>query len=394
MKKLTIALAALLLLGGGLYYINTFAGDVAEQELDAMLAPKFKEARASYGGLAVNPAAGTVTLFDIATEQNGPTVREVSFTSEFEDLIAAAQGRPDYLHGLKMHVEGFELNVEGDDITINNADLDVDGIIDVKTMLNHPEAWLLEFLAQDDLHITMTGDDWNVRSEDMARDLGLNSRLIRMEDINLTLNRNRGALDATLELDSPELGRASITVDGDDDALHHFEIEVADLHLHPEDGARISMGRSTLTASGRMPFDQFENANPDDLFEKGTAVQWSVHLRDFMLEDDELLEEGLPVNRLEFKTLDHEFNYTVQQLETTLDFEGNLGICNAAMDLKIRSLDPPDADVQVMELQLDKLLPEVNMLLTLMPVPLTPEGDDGFTFSYSGPLEQLMPNGF
>ena len=119
MKKLTIALAALLLLGGGLYYINTFAGDVAEQELDAMLAPKFKEARASYGGLAVNPAAGTVTLFDIATEQNGPTVREVSFTSEFEDLIAAAQGRPDYLHGLKMHVEGFELNVEGDDITIN-----------------------------------------------------------------------------------------------------------------------------------------------------------------------------------------------------------------------------------------------------------------------------------
>ncbi len=394
MKKLTIALAVLLLLAAGLWYANQYTAGIAERELDAMLAPKFEEAGAAYGGLAVNPAAGTVTLYDIVTDKAGPTVKEVSFTSEFEDLIAAAQGRPDYLHGLKMHLEGLDLSVEGDDVSITTADLDVDGIIDVRTMLDHPQAWLLEFLAQDDLHISIRGDDWNLRSEELARDLGLDSRLIRMEDIALTMHRDGEALDADLRMDSPELGRAHIALDGDDNELRHFEIELEGLDLRPEGDMRLQIGQSTITASGRMPFDELEDADLDDIFEAGTAVQWSVRLRDFMLEDSGLLEEGLPVDRLEFKTLDHDFNYTVRELTTTLDFEGNLGNCDAAMDLKIRALDPPDVDVKTMEVKLDNLMPQVYMLLTVMPVPLTPAGDDGFTYSYSGPLDALFPNGF
>lgn len=393
MKKIAIALAVLLLIGAGLYVLNNIAAAEAERELDAMLAPKFKEANASYGRLAVNPGAGTITLFDVVTEENEVTVGEVSFTSNFEDLIAAAQGTPEFLHGLKVHVEELDAKVDGEQMEFNSADLELDGLIDLNAAAQNPAEWMLAFLEQEEAHVSIKGSGWRLENDELAEEFGFPSDVLRLDKLNVDLDRDGDAVDASMVLESPDLGKFQVELDGNNEEIRNFEMSIEDLDMSPEAGVRMTMGQSKVTASGRIPMDAIEDPDPQSLLASGAGIKWSISLRDFSYTDPSLQREGLPTDRLDINTLEHDFNFTVDKLETNLDFESSIGTVEMNLDWDIESMNPPAGMINDLKLKLTDLPPNLFLMAEALPFPMTPEGNNGLSFSFSGTLDQLMAIG-
>lgn len=393
MKKIAIALAVLLLIGAGLYVLNNIAAAEAERELDAMLAPKFKEANASYGRLAVNPGAGTITLFDVVTEENEVTVGEVSFTSNFEDLIAAAQGTPEFLHGLKVHVEELDAKVDGEQMEFNSADLELDGLIDLNAAAQNPAEWMLAFLEQEEAHVSIKGSGWRLENDELAEEFGFPSDVLRLDKLNVDLDRDGDAVDASMILESPDLGKFRVELDGNNEEIRNFEMSIEDLDMSPEAGVRMTMGQSKVTASGRIPMDAIEDPDPQSLLASGAGIKWSISLRDFSYTDPSLQREGLPTDRLDINTLEHDFNFTVDKLETNLEFESSIGTVEMNLDWDIESMNPPAGMINDLKLKLTDLPPNLFLMAEALPFPMTPEGNNGLSFSFSGTLDQLMAIG-
>ena len=393
MKKITIAIAVLLLIGAGLYVLNNIAAAEAERELDAMLAPKFKEANASYGSLAVNPGAGTVTLFDVVAEEEEMTIGQMSFTSNYEDIIAAAQGTPEFLHGLKVHVEDLDIKVDGDQVELNSADLDLDGLIDLKAAADDPEKWLTDFMEQEEAHVSINGKGWRIESEELAEEFGFPSNMLRLDAFDVDLDRDGDDVDATISVESPDLGNLRMEIDGNEEEIRNFEMAIEDLDISQEEGVRMQMGQSKFTASGRIPVDAIENSDPGSLLASEAGMKWSISLSDFSYTDPSLQREGLPTDRLDIRTLEHDFNFTVEQLETSLDFESSIGTVEMNLDWDIESMNPPAGMINELKLKLTDLPPNLFMMAEALPLPMTPEGDNGLSFSFSGTLDQLMAIG-
>lgn len=390
MKKIAIAIAVLLLIGAGFYVLNNIAAAEAERELDAMLAPKFKEANASYGSLAVNPSAGTVTLFDVVADEEEMTIGQVSFTSNFEDLIAAAQGTPEFLHGLKVHVEELDAKVDGEQMMFNSADLDVDGLIDLNAIAQNPAELMLTFLEQDEAHVSIKGSGWRLENNELAEEFGLPSDVLRLDALNVDLDRDGDDIDASISLESPDLGNLRMEIDGNEEEIRNFEMAIEDLDISPEERVRMQVGQSKVTASGRIPVDAIENSDPGSLLASEAGMKWSINLSDFSYTDPSLQREGLPTDRLDIRTLEHDFNFTVEQLETSLDFESNIGTVEMNLDWDIESMNPPAGMINDLKLKLTDLPPNLFMMAEALPFPMTPEGNNGLSFTFKGTLDQLM----
>lgn len=390
MAKSRIAILILILLAVGVYVLNSMAGKAAERELDALLAPKFAQADASYEGLSVNPIGGSVTLFDIRSEGGEISVEEITITSNYEDILAAAQGTPDILHGLKVQAQNLHLQPERDElIRMDQATFAIDGDIDINRLADAPEAWMMAFLSQEEAHISTSGSGWMLQGEDLTEDFGTGTSVIRFDDISMVFEKDGDALDANFSWTSPDLGEVSMELAGDDDGIENFAIDIEDLQISPEDDVTFQFGEASFSTSGNVPYANLSGFDPEDLVQAGTAVEWLVHMRDFVMISPDLAGE-IGSDRISFDEFDHTFAYSVDHLETTLNYSGNLGAGDMEMDCDIFSHEPPSGNVNTMELSLSDLPPAIRSQLANGALPLEADGDDGYTFSYSGPLAGLL----
>lgn len=388
MKRIAIATVLLLLIGAGLYFANNIAAETAADELDAILAPKFEEMGAHYGGLEVNPAKGTITLSDITSEGGEIRASLVSVQSTFEDLLAAAQGTPDFLHGLTIHVEDFAAGEDDERFLLEVGDLHLDALIDVRALQEDPEAWALSILQQKDVRLEIGGSGWTVKSREAARDMGLTTSLMQFKDVALVVDKQGDTGEMSMSMDTPDFGAVQFSIKGNDQSLERLDLELNDFFLPIEDQMKLRLGHAELNMAGEFPIATLETQDWEDLILNGAAINWDVTVQDGVMEGRALREADLPNDRLAVSSLDHSLDYSGDRLVTSATFESNVSSGSMEVDWTIAALDPPDVNVETLEVMLRDVHPEIARALAASP--LQPTGDNGYTFSYAGPLMGLI----
>jgi len=391
--KRTLIFLGLALIGLGLYFANSYAAGRAARELDAILSPKFEEAGANYGAIEVAPTNGTITLKDITVEGEDVSVGEVSVQSNFEDLLAAAKGMPEFLHGL--HVTVQDVAIAEDDAVVNlgSGEAHIDGLIDIRALQDDPEEWIADLMQQEDVTLMVNGRDWIIRSEDMARELGLPSNLLRLDALDASLEKHGGTVATSMNLDSPDFGSMTLTAEGSEEELGSLSMEVSDIAFQPDEDLRFTMGNATVSLSGAVPIEALLEEDYEELLTERPKMQWSVRVSDFVVEGEELRDEDFPESRVVLETLAHDFEADAERLTTTLDFQSNLGNGTMDIDLAIESVDPPVMEFGTFEVELGELHPQLQRALREVPLPLEPLGENGYGFSYTGPLMGLLGMG-
>lgn len=391
--KRTLIFLVLVLIGLGLYFANSYAAGRAARELDAILAPKFEQAGASYGALEVAPASGTITLKDIALEGEDVSVGEVSVQSTFEDLLAAAKGMPEFLHGLHVTVQDVAIAEEDAVVNLGSGEAHIDALIDIRALQDDPEAWIADLMQQEDVTLNVSGRDWIIRSEDMTRKLSLPSNLVRLDALNASLEKHGGNVATSMDLDSPDFGSMALSAEGNEEELGSLSMEVSDIAFQPDEDLRFALGNATVSLSGAVPIEALMKEDYEELLTERPKMQWSVRVSDFVAEGEELRDEDFPESRVVLETLAHDFEADAERLATTLDFQSNLGNGSMDIDLAIESVDPPVMEFGTFEVELNGLHPELQRALREVPLPLEPRGEDGYGFSYAGPLMGLLGMG-
>lgn len=311
----------------------------------------------------------------------------VSVQSTLEDLLAAAKGTPDFLHGLTIHVEDFAAG-EGDErVSLDVGDLVIDALIDVKTLQQDPETWALELLQQRDVSIEVGGTGWTIRNREVTQDLNLPSALLRLDEVGLTLNKENDKGEVTMRMDSPDYGTMDFLVKGDEQKLERLEMEINDLLLPVEGDGKIQLGHAALTMSGTFPVEAIEDEDWKDLFMTGLAMEWKLSLKDVEIEGRELRKSDFPSDRLSISTLDHRFNFSGEHLIADASFESNLTGGTLDFDLAMESMEPTDMTVETLELEFHDVEPTIAAMLEMSPMRST---TDGYAFTYVGPLMGLM----
>jgi len=391
--KRTLIFLGLALIVLGLYFANSYAAGRAARELDAILSPKFEEAGANYGAIEVAPTNGTITLKDITVEGEDVSVGEVSVQSNFEDLLAAAKGMPEFLHGL--HVTVQDVAIAEDDAVVNlgSGEAHIDGLIDIRALQDDPEEWIADLMQQEDVTLMVNGRDWIIRSEDMARQLGLPSNLLRLDALDASLEKHGGTVATSMNLDSPDFGSMTLTAEGSEEELGSLSMEVSDIAFQPDEDLRFTMGNATVSLSGAVPIEALLEEDYEELLTERPKMQWSVRVSDFVVEGEELRDEDFPESRVVLETLAHDFEADAERLTTTLDFQSNLGNGTMDIDLAIESVDPPVMEFGTFEVELGELHPQLQRALREVPLPLEPLGENGYGFSYTGPLMGLLGMG-
>ena len=321
--KRTLIFVALIVIGLGVYFAHSYLARKAAEELDAILGPKFKEAGASYGELEVTPISGTITLKNIAIDDEDVSIGEISVRSTLEDLLAAAEGTPEFLHGL--HVTVQDVAIADDDAVVNlgSGEAHIDALIDIRALQDDPEKWMVDLMQQEDVTLNLSGQDWIIRSEDLG----------------------------------------------------------------------FALGDASMSFSGAVPREALLEEDYEEFLTELPEMQWSVRVSDYVLEGEELRREGFPESRLVLETLEYDFDANAERLTTTLDFQSNLGNGSMDIDLDIQSIDPPIMDFGTFEVEFSGLHPEFRRALREVPLPLEPRGEDGYRFSYTGPLMGLSGMG-
>ena len=387
MKRITIAAVVLLLLGAGFYFVNKLAADKAAEEINAILTPKLEEVGIEYEELEVNPAAGILTFRNIESENGEVSAQIVSVQSTLEDLLAAAKGTPDFLHGLTLHVENFAAG-EGDErISLEVGDLVIDALIDIKTLQRDPETWAMELMQQRDVSIEVGGTGWTIRNREMTRDLNLPSALLRLDEVGMTLDKENDKGEVTMRMDSPDYGKVEMLIKGDEQKLERLEMEINDLLYPVGDDGKIRLGQAALTMSGTFPVEAIEDEGWEDLFMTGMAMEWELNLKDAEIEGRELRKSDFPSDRLSISSLDHRFNFSGKSLVADASFESNLTGGTLNLDLTMDSMEPTDMRIETLALEFHDVEPTIAAILDMSPMQST---TDGYDFTYVGPLMGLL----
>ena len=390
MKRIAVAVALLILIGGAFYVINSMASDTMSEELDAILAPKFKEAGAAYGDLKVHPASGTISFNDVTAAEGEFSASVVSVQSTFEDLLAAAQGTPEYLHGLTIHVEDLTATDGEESVTLDRGDLKLDALIDIQKLQQDPEEYLMEFFQQDDILLDVSTSGFSSNVRDISDELGLPSPLMRLDELDLLLEKEGESGEFAITMDSPDFGEAQIRVKGNESELSSFDIALTDFFLPIDDQVKMNFGQATFNMAGAMPIEELvENDGYwEDLLMSGTSIEWTATVEDGVIEGPAMSDSGLPNDRLTIAALEHTFEYTGQKLLAHADFESNMSDGEFDVDLTIFSLEPPNVNAEALEIELQDVHPTLSKMLVLSP--LRPSGENGYTFSFSGPITDLL----
>ena len=311
----------------------------------------------------------------------------VSVQSTFEDLLAAAKGTPDFLHGLTLHVENFAAG-EGDErISLEVGDLVIDALIDIKTLQRDPETWAMELMQQRDVSIEVGGTGWTIRNREMTRDLNLPSALLRLDEVGMTLDKENDKGEVTMRMDSPDYGKVEMLIKGDEQKLERLEMEINDLLFPVGDDGKIRLGQAELTMSGTFPVEAIEDEGWEDLFMTGMAMEWELNLKDAEIEGRELRKSDFPSDRLSISSLDHRFNFSGKSLVADASFESNLTGGTLNLDLTMDSMEPTDMRIETLALEFHDVEPTIAAILDMSPMQST---TDGYDFTYVGPLMGLL----
>lgn len=388
MTRTLITVALLLAFGTALYFGTRKVADTASEELTAILAPKFEEAGAHFESLEVQPASGTVVLHEVTVDDAEASIGLISVQSRLEDLMALMEGTPDQLHGLTVHIEDARIIADGESVDIKEADCRLDALIDVRALQQDPEAYLEQLMLQDEVEFELSGRHWSIQSPSLAREWSLPSSFLKLDAVDVDLDKDWNKISAAMAVESPDLGDISLSMAGDDRHLDRLDLELANMAFDPEEDVRIRIGSSSISMEGHIPYEQMDDDGLEDLARLGTAMEWTVRMRDCAISTSNQRKYDVPFSQLTLASLDHNLKYTGQRLNTTLRFSSNMGAGDMDIDLDIRSLDPPLIDARTMELSIGDLPTEIERELEGLPF-LTRVGDR-YTFSYRGPLSDLL----
>ena len=400
MKRIILAVAITLavVLVLGFFIFNRFVTNQAEKELNAILKPKFEATGTQYADLKVVPANGTITLYNVVSGSNGTTlggsnfeatVGSISFQSSIEDLIAAAKGVPEYLHGLDIMVKDVTIVDGNGTVNLESISVDLDGLIDVQTLSGEPAKWLEELMDQDEVAINMMLTALDLKNGSATRRMGLPTETVNITSSKAQIKKDGDVFSVNVKLDSKEFGSIDVDLVGNEEELSSLSMSVQDLSYLVDDGMSMRVGQGAIELNGLLPVGDLMEYNYEELMTEKAAVSWSVTLKDFILEGDELEGAMLPNDRMSISLLNHNFSLSKRKLISTLDFNSNAGDGNIRADLDIESNDPPVIDVLEFNMQLDDVHDALGDIARSLPITLVPRGDAGYEYSYSGPLLDL-----
>ena len=387
--KILFGIAALIVFG--FFIANQFLTKEATQELDEILAPIFTEIGASYGDLEVNPARGSITFLDIKAE--GASATTLTVTSNYEDLLAMAEGTPEFFHGIDIHVENLSVKDGDDQAQIDEGDLHIEALIDVKKMQEDPEAWLEELTQQDDVLLQISGKGWDVKSRELMQALNLPKETLQLKDWSLELNNSKSKKSGSLHANVENIGKIDLDFIGTQEMVENVSGEVRELHILTDD-MTADIGSLSFTVDADIPWDDFTSEWYADIIENGESMSWDIAGKNIQLEGRELngliAMAGVTDGPLTATSFRHSLSFGKTRLKSSSNLKSNIGSADFELDVDITSVNPPEANFRKLEINVDGLKGELQNAVMLSPIPLESQGADGFTFSFSGSLQELI----
>ena len=387
--KILFGIAALIVFG--FFIANHFLTKQVTQELDEILAPILTEIGASYGDLEVNPAQGSITFLDIKTE--GASATTLTVTSNYEDLLAMAEGTPEFFHGLDIHVENLSVKDGDDQAQIDEGDLHIEALIDVKKMQEDPEAWLEELTQQDDVLLQISGKGWDVKSRELMQALNLPKETLQLKDWSLELNNSKSKKSGSLHANVENIGKIDLDFLGTQEMVENVSGEVRELHILTDD-MTADIGSLSFTVDADIPWDDFTSEWYADIIENGESMSWDIAGKNIQLEGRELngliAMAGVTDGPLTATSFRHSLSFGKTRLKSSSNLKSNIGSADFELDVDITSVNPPEANFRKLEINVEGLKGELQNAVMLSPIPLESQGADGFTFSFSGSLQELI----
>ena len=387
--KILFGIAALVVFG--FFIANHFLTKQVTQELDEILAPILTEIGASYGDLEVNPARGSITFLELKAE--GASATTLTVTSNYEDILAMAEGTPEFFHGLDIHVENLSVKDGDDQAQIDEGDLHIEALIDVKKMQEDPEAWLEELTQQDDVLLQISGKGWDVKSRELMQALNLPKETLQLKDWSLELNNSKSKKSGSLHANVENIGKIDLDFLGTQEMVENVSGEVRELHILTDD-MTADIGSLSFTVDADIPWDDFTSEWYTDIIENGESMSWDIAGKNIQLEGRELngliAMAGVTDGPLTATSFRHSLSFGKTRLKSSSNLKSNIGSADFELDVDITSVNPPEANFRKLEINVEGLKGELQNAVMLSPIPLESQGADGFTFSFSGSLQELI----
>lgn len=387
--KILFGIAALIVFG--FFIANQFLTKEATQELDEILAPIFTEIGASYGDLEVNPARGSITFLELKAE--GASATTLTVVANYDDILAMVDGTPEFFHGIDIHVENLSVKDGDDQAQIDEGDLHIEALIDVKKMQEDPEAWLEELTQQDDVLLQISGKGWDVKSRELMQALNLPKETLQLKDWSLELNNSKRKQSGSLHANVENIGKIDLDFLGTQEMVEHVSGEVRELHILTDD-MTADIGSLSFTVDADIPLDDFTSEWYADIIENGESMSWDLAGKDIQLEGRDLsgliAMAGVSDGPLTVTSFKHSLSFDKTRLKSSSNLKSNIGSADFELDVDITNVNPPEANFRKLEINVEGLKGDLQNAVMLSPIPLESQGADGFTFSFSGSLQELI----
>lgn len=398
--------AVVLILGVGLYVGNVVLGNKAAEEIERLIGPKFQEMGITYGDLSVSPLGGTVTMSGV--QSDGLSVESITAGVDHADLIALMEDPNNTLSSLDLDVLNFRA---GDDdgregIDIGQGSFSIEGVLDAREFQRNPEAFMASLMAQEDVDVSISGNDITVRARELKRELGLPSETMVLKSMMFDVDKDGDSFDVQMMADAPMVGQMDIIAQGRDGALTLLKGDMSIVGLEAED-MLLSMGNCSFeidAAIGLEDPNNWESSNwVQEMIAAGEDFSWSIQASDLVVGGRGMAgmagQFGLDADGLNVDNFASDASFDGKEFQTELTLHTNVGNIDAEIDMTADDFDnmdnPESVNFRTLEIELSDLVPALSQQVRAIGAAfMEPDGDNGFRFSYEGSAAGLSKFGF
>lgn len=405
-RKFIILGAVVLVLGLGLYVGNVILGNQAAEEVERLVGPKLEELGITYSALSVSPMGGTLTLNDI--EADGLSAESVTAGVDHNDLIALMENQNNTLNSLDLDV--LNVHVEDDNgregIDIGKGSVRLEGVLDMKEFQRNPDAFMANLMDQDDVELSISGNDITLRARELKRELGLPSETMALKSVHLGMDKDGDSFDVQFMADAPLVGQMDISAQGRNGALTLLNGDMSIVGIEADD-LSLSMGNCSFKIDAPVGIDDSNDWQSSswvqELIAAGEEFSWSIQASDFVIGGRGMAsmarQFGIDAEMLNVEDFGSDASFDGKGLQTALRLYTNVGNLDVEVDMTADDFnnmdDPESVNFQSFEIELSDLAPALSeQVRTMGAAFMEPDGDDGFSFSYEGSAAGLSQYGF
>jgi len=398
-RTLTVLTVVLLLAFAGYFVGNRVVASRASAEIERLAGPKLHELGIAYSELSVNPAGGTLTLTNVAFEE--AYAEALTVGADHKDLIALMSGETMFLNGLDVALKNARVsdNRGREGVEVGSAQLEVDALLDLELFKRNPEQFIERLFDQENVHVAMEGTDLVIRTDDLTRDLGLDTESVRLSEWGLHVDKDDLLYDVRMRANAPDLGRIDLEARGTEHLLSYAKGSLSNVDLATDAGS-LSLGNGTFEVIAPLPMqdpDDWSDSWFEAMLAQGQTFNWAFNASNLEIGSPEMVEMarqvGLSGGILNVQTLSHNASFGGNTFLADLKLRSNAGDADADVNVAMddyRSLDNPETvHFNTLELEFRNLLPFLSEQLRAMGTPLQPNGPNGFSFSFEGSAAEL-----